>query len=70
MLTNKVQVFNVPILGLLGLLFVYLKLTGNIGWSWWYVTLPFWGPVAVIFGFAGILFTVAIIASLGKATWR
>ena len=36
-----------PILGLLGLLFVGLKLTGYITWSWWWVTLPFWGPFAL-----------------------
>ena len=36
---------------LLGLLFVGLKLTNFIGWSWWWVTLPFWGALAVfVFG--------------------
>lgn len=35
------------ILGLLGVLFVGLKLGGVIGWSWWYVTLPLWGGAAV-----------------------
>ena len=24
-----------------------LKLTGVIGWSWWLVTLPLWGQVAI-----------------------
>ena len=33
------------ILGLLGVAFVVLKLIGVINWSWWWVTLPFWGPV-------------------------
>lgn len=33
----------------LGLIFVTLKLTGNIDWSWWLVTLPFWlAPVALL----------------------
>ena len=31
------------ILGLLGIVFVVLKLTDVIAWSWWWVTLPFWG---------------------------
>lgn len=31
--------------GLLGTLFVYLKLTGTIAWSWWWVTAPFWALV-------------------------
>jgi hypothetical protein len=33
-------------LGLLGVLFVGLKLTGFINWSWWWVTAPFWGGLA------------------------
>lgn len=35
-------------LGLLGVLFVGLKLTGFINWSWWWVTAPFWGGLAVV----------------------
>jgi uncharacterized protein (DUF983 family) len=37
-------------LSLLGVAFVVLKLVGVIDWSWWWVTLPFWGPVAFIVG--------------------
>ena len=35
------------VLGMLGVLFVGLKLTGFIDWSWWWVTAPFWGGIAV-----------------------
>lgn len=38
---------GVGLLGLLGILFVGLKLTGYIDWSWWYVTMPFWGAFAL-----------------------
>jgi hypothetical protein len=34
--------------GLLGVLFVGLKLTGVIDWSWWWVTLPFWSGLAIL----------------------
>ena len=34
----------------LGVAFVVLKLMGYIDWSWWYVTLPFWGGAAVVLG--------------------
>ena len=37
--------FTLP---LLGTLFVGLKLTGFITWSWWLVTLPFWGGFVLI----------------------
>lgn len=32
----------------LGLIFVTLKLTGVIAWSWWWVLLPFYGGVALL----------------------
>lgn len=49
------------ILGLLGIVFVVLKLLGKISWSWWWVLAPFWAPVALVLG---ILVIVAIIAGL------
>ena len=38
---------GVGVLGLLGVLFVALKLTGFIDWSWWWVTAPFWGAAVL-----------------------
>lgn len=32
----------------LGTLFVVLKLTGTINWSWWFVLAPFWIPWVLI----------------------
>ncbi|MBL4596916.1 MAG: hypothetical protein JKX99_10110 [Robiginitomaculum sp.] len=51
-------------LGLLGILFVGLKLTGYIDWSWWWVTLPFWGGAAVV----ALIFlaAVVVVAALDK----
>ena len=39
---------GIGVLGLLGVAFVVLKLTGVIHWSWWWVTAPFWGGVALV----------------------
>lgn len=50
---------GVGVLGLLGVAFVVLKLTGLIDWSWWWVTLPFWGGLAL---FAVILLVIVVIA--------
>lgn len=33
--------------GALFLLFLGLKLTGHITWSWWWVSSPLWAPLAV-----------------------
>lgn len=53
-----------PVTGLLGVLFVGLKLTGHITWPWIWVTAPFWIPVAILLGvllIAGLCFVVAYL---------
>lgn len=47
--------------GLLFLLFLTLKLTNVIDWSWWWVTAPLWGGVAI---FLGAILIVAIGAAI------
>lgn len=44
--------------GVLFVVFLVLKLTGNIDWSWWWVTSPIWIPLIV--GIS-ILLTLIII---------
>lgn len=50
-----------PVLGVLGLIFITLKLLGEITWSWLWVLAPFWIPVAVVLV---IFFGGLIIAGL------
>lgn len=38
---------GVGFMGLLFVVFLVLKLTKVISWSWWWVTVPLWGPVAI-----------------------
>lgn len=44
---------------LLGLVFIALKLTGYIAWSWWLVTLPIYGPTVLVLLVALIVFLIA-----------
>jgi len=44
---------------ILFLIFMVLKLTGYITWSWWYVTLPLWGPLSLVLVIMGIVALVA-----------
>jgi len=56
-----------PIFGILGLIFVTLKLAaiGTVAsWSWWLVTLPFYGPVVVALG---LVLVAAIFAGIAAA---
>lgn len=39
---------GVSVSGVVGIVFVILKLVGVIDWSWWWVTVPFWGPLIII----------------------
>ena len=47
----------------LTLLFIGLKMTGHIDWSWWWVFSPFWLPVAI---FLFILFTMVAVGALAR----
>ena len=62
--SSSTQSGGVGILGLLGVLFVGLKLAGIITWSWWYVTLPFWGGLALVLGILLVVFIGALIVAL------
>lgn len=53
---------GIGVLGLLGVAFVVLKLTGYITWSWWYVTLPFWGGFALVIIAFLVIFGVLMLA--------
>jgi len=55
---------GIGVLGLLGVLFVGLKLTGYIDWSWWYVTMPFW----IVIPFALII--VLILTLINSGWWK
>lgn len=62
-MSNKysVTVGGTSFLNLLFLVFLVLKLTNVITWSWWWVTAPLWMPIAVVIGCLVVAFVVAII---------
>ena len=43
------------------IVFLILKLTGTIDWSWWWVTSPLWIPLALGGIIIGIIGVIAII---------
>ncbi len=52
---------NVGFLGILTLIFITLKLTGHIDWSWWWVLAPIWIPVALILGFLAMAAVIIVV---------
>ena len=60
------QKTNTDIIGgnittILFLIFLTLKLTGHIDWSWWWVTAPLWIPAAITLGILVLAFCVKTI---------
>lgn len=55
---------GVGFLGLLALVFITLKLTGFIDWSWVWVLAPLWIPVALVVGIVVITFVALLVEEL------
>jgi hypothetical protein len=56
-MSNKSSSGGVSFFGLLTVLFIGLKLTDYIDWSWWLVLLPLYGPFVFV-----MLFCIAAVA--------
>lgn len=57
---NKSNSNGISFPGLLTILFICLKLTGYIDWSWWWVLSPLWGGLAL----AIVLIVIAMVIRL------
>lgn len=55
---------GIGFLGLLAIVFIVLKLCGVLGWSWWYVTAPIWGPS--VLGLSCLLLYITFISIGGS----
>lgn len=61
---NSASSGGISFLGLLTIVFIVLKLTNYISWSWWWVLAPIWaGPLAV---FSVVLVFAFILALMKK----
>lgn len=59
---TKIDVGGLGLPAVLAVVFVVLKLTGLINWSWWWVLAPIWIPWAILVVVLGLLFTATGIA--------
>lgn len=55
---------GIGFLGALTILFIALKLTNYISWSWWWVLAPMWVPSAVVLGVLVILLVIAGVVAV------
>ena len=63
---QQVTVFNSSILTILFVVFLTLKLTGNLDWSWWWITSPLWIPLAIAVLIISLMFMIGVIMLLLK----
>lgn len=49
--------------GLLTIVFITLKLTGHIDWSWWWVLAPLWIPVSIVLSIVIVILLAILILS-------
>ena len=62
-MSNKETSGGIGFCGLLAIVFITLRLTGTISWSWLWVLAPIWIPMAV----AGVLLLLlGILTLIGK----
>ena len=47
---NSSSSSGIGFFGLLTVVFITLKLTGVVTWSWWWVLAPLWAPAATALG--------------------
>ena len=52
--------------GLLGIVFITLKLCGVIDWEWWLVLAPIWVPTAIALIVLLFMFFWAIVKEIGR----
>ena len=54
-------------LSILALIFITLKLTGYITWSWWWITAPMWIAPAILLVIAVAFLAVVAVVGIGVA---
>ena len=61
---STVSSSGIGIGGAVFIVFLVLKLTGHITWSWWWVTSPLWIPVGIALAIIAVILIIAVIIAL------
>ena len=59
---TEAQSGGIGFCGILTIVFIVLKLTGNIAWSWWWVLSPIWISILLTIGILGIVVVATLVS--------
>lgn len=65
-MSNRKITISFSPLTVLFLVFLILKLTETITWSWWWVFSPIWAPIAVLIGLIILVVVFLFLAWCGS----
>ena len=60
---------GIGFVGLLTILFIGLKLTNYVDWSWWWVLSPIWISIALVIAIVVIVIIIIAIFTLISTMW-
>lgn len=66
-MSTTIKSSGINFFGLLTVLFIGLKLTHYIDWSWWWVLSPLWGPFVLVFGIFALVFVGFVLGEIISA---
>ena len=65
-----ISIGNLSLSTILFIVFLVLKLTGYITWSWWWVTAPLWVGPALFFGIITIALCLGLVGLILYALYE
>ena len=65
-----ISIGNLSLSSTLFIVFLVLKLTGYISWSWWWVTAPLWAGPALFFGIIAIALCLGLVGLILYALYE
>jgi hypothetical protein len=65
-MSNPSNSGGIGFFGILTILFIALKLTGTITWSWWWVLSPLWIPAGIMIIISIIISAIALVVAARK----
>jgi len=67
--TSRSSSNGIGFVGLLTIVFIVLKITKYIDWSWWWVVSPIWISFSIAISVVVLIFVGAVLYEMNFFTW-